>query len=149
MKNDNYKYGPYNWMEWVQGTFFDDYEKTVEAYDYLIDYSKVFNQYQARTAQPNPLSNKAMFIIDMLNSLGVKSTIDIFNYDGSKIIWGMDEDNHKLINIIAEPNPEVTGPAILFCAHHDVFNTRSENCADNGASVCNLLRLANLVKQSK
>ena len=152
MKDDKHKYGPYNyqnWMEWAQGELFDSFETTIEAYDYLVDYSKVFNFYQARTAQPNPFSNKAMFIIDTLNSLGVKSTIDIFNYDGSKLVWGNDEGNHKLVNIIAEPNPQATGPAILFCAHHDVVNLRSENCQDNGASICNLLRLASLIQNSK
>lgn len=152
MKNDSGENGKNNWnlFDWTNNMMFlGNFEKTIQAYDFLIDYSKVFNLYPARVTQHNPFSNKAMYIIDTLNSLGVKSTVDIFNYDGSNLIWGSAETEHKLVNIIAEPNPEATGPAIVFCAHHDVMNVRSENCQDNGASVCNLLRLASLIKNSK
>jgi hypothetical protein len=80
--------------------------------------------------------------------MGVKYSIDIFTYEGGDIGWGYNISSHKLINIIAEPNPQATGPAIVFCAHHDVMNVHSENCQDNGASVCNLLRLTALVSSS-
>ncbi|HUU88967.1 MAG TPA: M28 family peptidase [Candidatus Glassbacteria bacterium] len=120
------------------------------AYDFLEKYSKVFNHYTASTIQPNPFSNKVMFIIDMLNKAGVKYSIDIFEYNGSPI-YGSESyaKEHKLVNIIAEPNPGVSGPATLFVAHHDIANPRSENCQDNGASVCHLLTLANLIGKSK
>ena len=105
--------------------------------------------YRASTPQPNPFSNKAMFIIDTLTKMGVKYTIDIFTYDNGKVMWGVNDDScHKLVNIIAEPNPEASGAAIVFVAHHDVANIRSQNAQDNGASVCNLLRLASLIKKS-
>ena len=152
MKNESGKDNDWNLFDWTnEMMFLKNYERTIQAYDFLVDYSKIYNLYPARASQPNPFSNKAMYIIDTLNSLGVKYTIDIFNYDGSNLVWGsgLSEIEHKLVNIIAEPNPEATGPAIVFCAHHDVMNVHSENCQDNGASVCNLLRLANLVKQSK
>lgn len=152
MKNDSGENGNKNWnlFDWTnEMMFLGSSERTIQAYDFLMDYSKVFNLYPARVAQHNPFSNKAMYIIDKLNLLGVKYTIDIFNYDGSNLIWGSAETEHKLVNIIAEPNPEATGPAIIFCAHHDVANVRSENCQDNGASVCNLLRLSSLIKNSK
>lgn len=158
MKDKRFKFGPFNknndesgwnWLDWANETNLFNYEKTIQAYDFLLDYSQVFNQFSANTPQPNPFSNKAMYIIDILNSLGVKYSLDIFTYEGNKLNWGTSNNSHKLLNIIAEPNPEATGPAIVFCAHHDVNNVRSENCQDNGASVCNLLRLSNLIKQSK
>jgi hypothetical protein len=123
-------------------------ERVKEAYDFLLDYSDIHNLYPASTPQPNPFSNRAMYIIDALSRMGVKFTIDIFNYGGHDISWGKNNDTHKLINIIVEPNPEATGPALVFVAHHDVMNIHSSNCQDNGASVCNLLRLAAMVKKS-
>lgn len=125
-------------------------KKEEGAYDFLEKYSKVFNHFSANTSQPNPFSNKAMFIIDMLNKAGVKYSIDIFEYGGSSIYnWADAAKEHKLVNIIAEPNPNATGPAVLFVAHHDVANPRSENCQDNGASVCHLLKMANLISKAK
>ena len=125
-------------------------EKSNTAYDFLIDYSSVYNLYPASTPQPNPMSNKVLFIIDTLNKFNVKYTLDIFTYEGNAIIWGMSSSSsHKLVNIIVEPNPQATGPAIVFVAHHDVMNVHSNNVQDNGASVCNLLRLASLIKTSK
>ena len=65
--------------------------------------------------------------------------------------WGWNNDvfSHKLLNIIAEPNPNSTStePAILFVAHHDVSNIHSENAQDNSASVCNLLKLASIIRE--
>lgn len=148
----------------------DDYDGTVcytgvelqkkddEAYDYLKTYSEVHNVYSANVAQPNPFTHKVMYIIDTLTKLGVKSSLDIFEYSSgysnsltsNKIFWGSGSySSHKLVNIIAEPNPLVTGPAIVFIAHHDVCNVHSSNCQDNGASVCNLIRLAALVHKAQ
>ena len=156
-KNNNltYGYGPYQRrLNWDEEDFFSEfnidlaYERTVEAYDFLRDYSDIHNQYRACTPQPNPFSSKVMFIISALTKMGVKYTIDIFSYDGFDLNWGLSaETSHKLVNIIAEPNPEVKGAAIVFVAHHDVANIHSNNCQDNGASVCNLLRLASLLKK--
>ncbi len=154
-----YGYGPLNrdkMSRWKSLSFWDDWdnflkiEKSTDSYDFLKDYSSVYNLYSASTPQPNPFSNKAMFIIDKLTKMGVKYSLDIFTYEGNNILWGTnDNSTHKLVNIIAEPNPQATGPAILFVAHHDVANVHSQNCQDNGASVCNLLRLASLIKESK
>ena len=153
-----YGYGPYrhgkhgNKMSWESLLFLEELpeiEKTYDSYDFLRDYSSVHNLFSASTPQPNPFSNKAMFIIDKLTKMGVKYTVDIFTYDGNNVMWGVGENStHKLINIIAEPNPQVAGPAIVFCAHHDVMNVHSSNCQDNGASVCNLLKLASIIKDS-
>lgn len=157
-KNDDYDliygYGPmrHNKMSWENLLFLNELapiELENQSYDFLREYSSVHNLYTANTSQPNPFSNKVMFIIDKLTRMGVKYTLDIFEFDGSRVIWGHGSySSHKLVNIIAEPNPEATGSAIVFCAHHDVANVHSENCQDNGASVCNLLKLASLVKKS-
>ncbi len=150
-----YGYGPYkhNKMSWENMLFLEQFEESfervTESYDFLSSYSTVFNLYTASTPQPNPFSNKAMFIIDTLNKLGIKYSVDIFTYEGGNLHWGSGSTSHKLINIIAEPNPNATGPAIVFCAHHDVANVRSENCQDNGASVCNLLRLGTLINKAQ
>jgi len=152
-KDDNnqnlYRQFP-NWLEWATHTDkFKFFEKKYDSYDFLMEYADVFNIYPARTEQPNPFSPKVMYIIDTLNKFDVKYTVDIFGYDGYKVFWSNTADSHKLVNIIVEPNPNATGPAIVFCAHHDVANPRSNNCQDNGASVCNLLKLTNLIKESK
>jgi hypothetical protein len=125
-------------------------KKENEAFDFLESYGKVFNHYSANVSQPNPFSTNVMFIIDTLNKANVKSSIDIFKYHGSSISnWEHEINDHKLVNIIAEPNPQAEGAALLFVAHHDVANTRSENAQDNKASVSHLLTLANLIKNSK
>ena len=147
-----YKYGPmkYGWGNLLE--FWDDFQplqKTTEAHDFLRDYSQVYNMYPASASQPNPFSNKVMFLINELTQMGVKYSIDIFSYEGNNLMLFGNDSSHKLVNIIVEPNPNATGPAIVFCAHHDVANVRSENCQDNGASVCNLLRLAALVNKAK
>lgn len=121
------------------------------SFDFLKDLSTVHNLYSAQTPQPNPMSNRVMYIIDMLTKMNVKYTLDIFDYNtGNKIIWGHNSySSHKLVNIIVEPNPQETGPAVVFVAHHDVANVHSQNCQDNSASICNLLRLVSLIKSSK
>jgi len=141
------KYGPHYKGD-KQSSLWE--KKEDNAFDFLEKYSKVFNHYTASTIQPNPFSNKVMFIIDMLNKAGVKYSLDIFEYNGSSVYnWENGVNEHKLVNIIAEPNSEVVGPATLFVAHHDVANVRSQNCQDNGASVCHLLTMANIINKSK
>lgn len=159
MKNKNkaYAYGPYllgqGMMENLDflGRMEEDFSRyEPSSYDILLSYSSVFNLYTASSPQPNPFSNKVMFIIDALNKMGVKYSLDIFSYEGGNLHWsGSLNASHKLVNIIAEPNPNAIGPAVIFCAHHDVANVRSENCQDNGASVCNLLQLASKIKNSQ
>jgi hypothetical protein len=156
MNNEDltYGYGPYKRgkMSWENLLFLDELpaiERVTESYDFLRDYSSVHNLYPASATQPNPFSNKAMFIIDTLTKMGVKYSVDIFTFEGNNVTWGYDNSSHKLVNIIAEPNPNATGPAIVFCAHHDVMNIHSENCQDNGASVCNAAMISKAQTESK
>ena len=140
------------------GRFFQSYSykpkeaKDYSSYDFLQDLVKIHNQYPASASQPNPFSLRAVYIIDILNKLGVRTTSDIFNHSsGKSLSWGWNNDSfsHKLLNIIAEPNQNTKSelPAILFVAHHDVSNIHSENAQDNSASVCNLLRLASIIQE--
>jgi len=140
---------PFNWNNWNRNYLGGFFKRETEAFDYLKDFSDIFNIYRASAAQPNPFSNKVMYIITQLTKLNVKYAIDIFSHEGGEINLDFNPEGHKLANIIIEPNPNAEGPAIVFCAHHDVANVRSNNCQDNGASVCNLLRLAALIKESK
>ena len=155
MKDQEYKYDDYEFEENWRNLFFLQqlaaHEKSNTSYEFLVDLSSVHNLYSANIPQPNPITNRAMYIIDTLNKLGVKYSLDIFEAQGGNdITWGNSSySSHKLVNIIAEPNPQVTGPAIVFCAHHDVMNVHSQNAQDNSASVCNLLRLSSLIKTSK
>ncbi len=150
MEQEDFQYGPFNFS--ARQEFFEKMEnrrKNPEAYDFLKEYAEVHNLYTASTAQPNPFSNKAMYIISQLTKMGVKFSVDIFTANGADITWGLgDNAEHKLVNIIAEPNPQETGTNTLFVAHHDVANIHSQNCQDNGASVCNLLRLTHLIHKN-
>lgn len=153
MKNKDFKYGPMRnpntgWNDFFfSSDLFDEgeFRRETGSYDYLMAYSGIHNLFTANTPQPNPFSNRAMYIINTLSNMGVKFSIDIFEFDGANAHW---DNSHKLVNIIAEPNPQVEGPATVFCAHHDVANIHSQNCQDNGASVCNLLKLTSLIHKA-
>ena len=108
MNNEHltYGYGPdkrhYNngRMSWDNLLFLDEmssFERVTQSYDFLLDYSCVHNLYPASVAQPNPFSNKAMFIINTLSKMGVKYTVDIFTYEGNEVNWGIGESSHKLL----------------------------------------------------
>jgi hypothetical protein len=46
----------------------------------------------------------------------------------------------KYVNIeVCIPAKNETNQTVMFIAHHDINNVKSENCQDNTASVCNLL----------
>src|ERR1035437_8634935 len=91
----------------------------------------------------SPLTNRASFIINTLNELGVSYELDIFDAAGYDLY---DYTNSKLLNIIVKFGSRSGKPAIVFSAHHDISNPHSENCQDNTASVCNLLHLCAKLK---
>jgi hypothetical protein len=56
-------------------------------------------------------------------------------------------DDIKLANVMVDfEGTDKTLPTIIFTAHHDIANPRSENCQDNTASVANLLHLCTKLK---
>jgi acetylornithine deacetylase/succinyl-diaminopimelate desuccinylase-like protein len=107
---------------------------------------RVVDEHSSRTHKLNPITNRAMFIINTLNELGLAYKTDIFNR-GSSYSFSFDES--KLCNIIVEFASENPEPAILFDAHFDIVNNRSESAQDNTASVCNLLRLCKILSKEK
>jgi hypothetical protein len=92
-----------------------------------------------------PLTNRACFIVSALNQIGVSYSLDIFDERGDELD-DYSYNRPKLVNIIARFDSTSGKPAVVFCAHHDISNPRSENCQDNSASVCNLLHLAAKLK---
>jgi hypothetical protein len=113
----DYGYGGYgsygNYTAWEPKT-----EKDFDAYDFLKEYSQVFNLFTASTPTISPYSNKAIYIIDVLSKLGVKFRVDIFpaghTYSYGKTNYATETTSHRLINIIAEPNPNVARACISF-----------------------------------
>ena len=82
---------------------------------------------------PNGLTPRVSFIIDVLRSNGIDHEVSIF------------ENRKKLVNIHVNFKG-VTNKNIMFVAHHDIVNPKSENVNDNTASVSNLLALAIMLK---
>jgi hypothetical protein len=96
--------------------------------------------------KPYPVTNRACFIINALNQIGVPYSLDIFDVSGESLNPG-GYNGPKLVNIIVRFESSSDKPAVVFSAHHDVANYRSQNCQDNSASVCNLLHLAARIKE--
>jgi len=112
-------------------------------YQWLEEMTTVRNQRGYSRHNFSPLTNRAMFIINALNSLGVQSEIDIFDDAGYDLF---NYDRPKLVNIIVRFGSRSGQPAIVFSAHHDIANPDSDNCQDNSASVCNLIHLCAVLK---
>lgn len=113
-------------------------------YEWLVDMIAVRNHRNSYRPNFSPVTNRAMFIINALNSLGVQYELDIFDDAGYDLY---NYERPKLVNIIVKFNSRSGRPAIVFSAHHDIANPNSENCQDNSASVCNLIHLCSILKQ--
>jgi hypothetical protein len=130
MEGNSYKYTPY--------------EKT--GHDYLRDLCRTKNVYSSSTHTLNPLSNRALFIIQALNDMNLPYKLDIFNRSYS---YCFSFDEPKLCNIIVELPSDSKEPAIVLSAHHDVSNIHCDNAQDNSASVCNLIHLCKILSKEK
>jgi hypothetical protein len=73
------------------------------------------------------------FIIRSLEEMNLYPEVDNYKYDKVNIYIKFHGTSDK---------------AILFLAHHDTSNPNSENCQDNTASVCNLLHLCSILKDT-
>jgi len=114
-------------------------------YEWLEDMILVRNYRSSYKPNLSPVTNRAMFIINALNEIGVQYELDIFDDSGYSL---QDYNRPKLVNIIVKFGSRSGQPAILFSAHHDISNPNSENCQDNSASVCNLIHLCAKLKQN-
>lgn len=107
-------------------------------YQYLEELKDVRNLFNTMTATSSPMSNRVCYIVDALNKIGANYKLYPFDSYGNALTGF---NGAKLLNVIVEFKVPGDEPAILFLAHHDINNPRSENCQDNSASVCNLLEL--------
>lgn len=120
-------------------------------YQYLKELCSFEADFNAHNPQSNP-SNRVLYIAYQLNALGIHYHLDFYNAKGyNKEIT--DQNEPKLVNIVvnfqAENNPDKN--TVIFLAHHDIANSKSENCNDNTASVANLIDLCgklNLIKNT-
>lgn len=112
-------------------------------YEWLEDMIHVRNARSSYRPNFSPLTNRAAFIINALNSIGVPCELDIFDDAGYDLY---DYERPKLLNIIVKFGSRSGKPAIVFSAHHDISNPNSQNCQDNSASVCNLIHLCAKLK---
>jgi len=113
-------------------------------YEWLSDMIHVRNSQASYKPNLSPVTNRAMFIINALNEIGVQYEVDIFDEAGYDLY---DYHRPKLVNIVVKFASRSGQPAIVFCAHHDIVNSNSQNCQDNSASVCNLLHLIAKLKE--
>ncbi|MDP2692707.1 MAG: M28 family peptidase [bacterium] len=113
-------------------------------YEWLDEMKDVRNVQSSYKPSQSPLTNRATFIINALNTIGVQYELDIFDEAGYDLY---DYSRPKILNIIVRFGSRSGQPAIAFMAHHDVANINSENCQDNSASVCNLLHLCAILKE--
>jgi hypothetical protein len=114
-------------------------------YQWLREMILIRNFESSYKPKPYPVTNRACFIINALNQIGVPYTLDIFS-EGGVSLNENEYNGAKLVNIIVKFESTSGKPAVVFCAHHDVANSKSQNCQDNSASVCNLLHLAAKIK---
>lgn len=113
-------------------------------YEWLGEMATVRNQRGYSRHNFSPLTNRAMFILNALNTLGIQYEIDIFDDAGYDLF---NYERPKLVNIIVKFGSRSGKPAIIFSAHHDIANPDSDNCQDNSASVCNLIHLCAVLKE--
>lgn len=58
-------------------------------------------------------------------------------------------ENRYFTNFYVSFNQESKEQGLLFLAHHDITNERSQNAQDNTASVCHLISMMNTLKNSE
>lgn len=117
-------------------------------YEYLRELTSFSADFTAFTPNIDPITNRVQYIVAQLENLGVDYEVDVFNSTNAE-----DIDIATLLPITKRVNIEVKFPAnndtvdsIIYLAHHDVANVKSENCNDNTASVCNLIHLCSALK---
>jgi hypothetical protein len=124
-------------------------------YNKIYDFCKVRNKGTCYENGPNP-SPRAQFLIDLIDSLGIKQELDEF---GEEPTPRYPKYGEKFKNLFMFDDFEIEEPAInkmhniimpgtsnrMVIAHHDVNNARLENANDNSASCINAIALKLLV----
>lgn len=111
--------------------------KQTLAHNILVGLCQVKNESSSLIAKENPITPRVNYIIDTILDLGLYDKVNMDTYlDGS-------DKTESLFYLNVELTFDMgTETSIMFVAHHDVNNHRSDNCQDNSASVSNLLALA-------
>ena len=125
----------------------DFFRPAKTGYEYLSEMCLLRNEFNSFHPWANPITKRVEYIISALGKLNVNCAIDTFNaYDPEKT----DEDALKYVNVYSFfGSHKKNNDTILFLAHHDIVQTKGENCQDNTSSVCNLLYLCSLIKGEK
>lgn len=120
-------------------------------FEYLKELCTIRNESNCLTPNLDPITNRVRFITDKLTELGIRYNTTIFNHS-YKIDYKQGSDYGKLINIevdfYSKSNNQLNSAnRIIFIAHHDINNPHSENAQDNSASVCNLIKLCEIISK--
>jgi hypothetical protein len=113
--------------------------ENLSSYQMVEIFSKIesFSSFDRTAPTWTPRLNK---IIEILNDIGVSYSVKHFNVSGFE---------RKFTNIYVSFDTESSDKGIVFVSHHDIVNAKSQNCQDNTASFCNLLRMIIHLKDNK
>lgn len=113
------------------------------SYQYLQEFCQIKSR-SSFSRQENPITPRVQYLIDELKKLEL-------NYDLDEFAPFENIPNEKYVNIYVkfQASDVKTKETIVFLAHHDIANPYSQNCQDNSASVCNLLELCSVIKNTE
>ena len=125
-------------------------------YDFLEEFCKI-KSYSSFHPTEAAITPRVQFIMDRLNEMEIPYSTDIFPSRKFNMNYGVDSEGKKLpdeknnyINVyVPFKSKKEDAKTIVILAHHDIANENSENCQDNSASVCNLLHLCKILKNSE
>lgn len=105
--------------------------KNLDSYELLEIFSQIksFSSFDRNAPTWTPRLNK---IVQILDDCEIEYTVKHFNTAGY---------SKQFTNIYVSFSNGTMEPGVLFLAHHDISNAESQNCQDNTASVCNLLKM--------
>ncbi|SNC65143.1 Peptidase family M28 [Hymenobacter gelipurpurascens] len=110
------------------------------SYAYLQEMCALSPDFNAHSPQIDPVNARVRYLLHALDALGVAYQVDAYDATGRN---EQRDDIPHLVNVmvhIPAQTPDLRA-SLVFLAHHDVSNVRSENCNDNTASCANLLEL--------
>jgi hypothetical protein len=113
---------------------------SLSAYNML----QVFSQLQSHSSfdKSAPTWTPRLFLLkDILDSFSIKYKIKHYIVPGY--------ESRYFTNIYVSLNTENTEEGLLFLAHHDINNPKSENCQDNTSSICHLLEMIKELKDKQ
>ena len=119
---------------------------SLTAYEHLRNMCKnVRNESNSGSGFINPITPRLEYIMKSLASMGISYELDVFEAHNGEL----SNNSNKLANVIVHFESEINNiDTTIFSAHHDIANSKSENCQDNTASVCNLLELCSLLQNT-